>query len=200
MCKSRLIMNFKVIQFIFAGIIFAIPSLMGIIETKRFDAKPKERLKYLNYMMPKELRFSAPAIEADRGNLLVIVSEPPPVPSNIIEVESNQSAEPSFPVVSYDDVETTETFDLNSDISNSLPDINDNVSIDEALPLADPFEEMSNTSVNSTDDLFDVFENATIPSGSNRNADMIIPFIPPYSSMPDNLTITNQSTYRRVQR
>jgi hypothetical protein len=71
-------MNFKVIQFIFAGIIFAIPSLMGIIETKRFDAKPKERLKYLNYMMPKELRFSAPAIEADRGNLLVIVSESNP--------------------------------------------------------------------------------------------------------------------------
>ena len=66
-------MNFKVIQFISAGIIFAIPSLVGIIETKRFDAKPKERLKYLNYMMPKELGFS-PAIEADRGNLLVIVS------------------------------------------------------------------------------------------------------------------------------
>jgi hypothetical protein len=127
-------MNFKVIQFISAGIIFAIPSLMGIIETKRFDAKPKERLKYLNYMMPNELRFSAPAIEADRGNLLVIVSESTPVPPNIIEVESNQSAEPSFPVVSYDDAETTETFDLNSDIPDSLPDINDNVSIDEALP------------------------------------------------------------------
>lgn len=200
MCKSRLIMSIKVIQFISAGIIFAIPSLMGIIETKRFDAKPKERLKYLNYMMPKELRFSAPAIEADRGNLLVIVSESTPVPPNIIEVESNQSAEPSFPVVSYDDDETTETFHSNSDNPDSSPDINDNVSIDGALPLADPFEEMSNTSVNSTDDLFDVFENATIPSGSNRNADMIIPFIPPYSSMPDNLTITNQSTYRRVQR
>lgn len=193
-------MNFKVIQLISAGIIFALPSLMGIIDTKRFDAKPKERLKYLNYMMPKELRFSAPAIEADRGNLLLIVSEPTPVPSNIIEADSNQSAEPSFPVVSYDDPETTEIFDLNSDIPESMPDINSNVSIDEALPLADPFEEMSNTSVNSTDDLLDVFENATIPSSSNRNADMIIPFIPPYSSMPDNLTITNQSTYRRVQR
>lgn len=192
-------MNFKVIQLISAGIIFALPSLMGIIDTKRFDAKPKERLKYLNYMMPKELRFSAPAIEADRGNLLVIVSEPTPVPSNIIETDSNQSAEPSFPVVSYDDPETTEAFDLDSDIPDSIPDIN-NVSIDQALPLADPFEEMSNTSVNSTDDLLDVFENATIPSSSNRNADMIIPFIPPYSSMPDNLTITNQSTYRRVQR
>ena len=193
-------MNFKVIQLISAGIFFALPSLMGIIETKRFDAKPKERLKYLNYMMPKELRFSAPAIEADRGNLLVIVSEPTPVPSNIIETESNQSVEPSFPVVSYDDPESTETFDLNSDLPESMPDISDNVSIDEALPLADPFEEMSNSSVNSTDDLLDVFENATIPSSSTRNADMIIPFIPPYSSMPDNLTITNQSTYRRVQR
>ena len=123
---------------------------MGIIETKRFDAKPKERLKYLNHMMPKELRFSSPAIEADWGNLLVIVSGSTPVPPNTIEVESNQSAEPSFPVVSYDDTETTETFDLNSDVSDSLPGINDNVSIDEALPLADPFEEMSNTSVNST--------------------------------------------------
>jgi hypothetical protein len=193
-------MNLKVIQLISAGIIFVLPSLMGIIETKRFDAKPKERLKYLNYMMPKELRFSAPAIEADRGNLLVIVSEPPPVPSNIIEVESNQSADLSFPVVSYDDSETAGTFDLNSDIPYSSPNINDNVSIDEALPLADPFEEMSNSSVNSTDDLLDVFENATVPSSSNRNSDMIIPFIPPYSSMPDNLTITNQSTYRRVQR
>jgi hypothetical protein len=193
-------MNLKVIQLISAGIIFVLPSLMGIIETKRFDAKPKERLKYLNYMMPKELRFSAPAIEADRGNLLVIVSEPSPVSSNIIEVESNQSAEPSFPVVSYDDAETTETFDLNSDNPDSSRDINDNVSIDEALPLADPFEEMSNSSVNSTDDLLDVFENTTFPSGSNRNSGMIIPFIPPYSSMPDNLTITNQSTYRRVQR
>ena len=105
-------MNFKVIQLISAGIIFALPSLMGIIDTNRFDAKPKERLKYLNYMMPKELRFSAPAIEADRGNLLLIVSEPTPVPSNIIEADSNQSAEPSFPVVSYDDPETTEIFDL----------------------------------------------------------------------------------------
>ena len=193
-------MNFKVIQLISAGIIFALPSLMGIIETKRFDAKPKERLKYLNYMMPKKLSFSAPAIEADRGNLLITISESTLVPSNMIEVESNRSAEPSFPVVSYDDPETTETFDLDPEIPDSLPDINDNVLIDEALPLADPFEEMSNTSVNSTDDLLDVFENATIPSGSNRNAEMIIPFIPPYSSMPDNLTITNQSTYRRVQR
>jgi len=193
-------MNFKVIQLISSGIFFALPSLMGIIETKRFDAKPKERLKYLNYMMPKELRFSAPAIEADRGNLLLIVSKPTPVSSNTIETESNQSVEPSFPVVSYDDPETDETFDLNSDLPDSMPDNNDNVLIDEALPLADPFEEMSNTSVNSTDDLLDVFENATIPTSSNRNADMIIPFIPPYSSMPDNLTITNQSTYRRVQR
>jgi hypothetical protein len=130
----------------------------------------------------------------------VIVSESTPVPPNIIEVESNQSAEPSFPVVSYDDPETTGTFDLDSDIPDSLPNIKDNISIDEALPLADPFEEMSNTSVNSTDDLLDVFENTTFPSGSNRNSGMIIPFIPPYSSMPDNLTITNQSTYRRVQR
>ena len=193
-------MNFKVIQLISSGIFFALPSLMGIIETKRFDAKPKERLKYLNYMMPKELRFSAPAIEADRGNLLLIVSKPTPVSSNTIETESNQSVEPSFPVVSYDDPETDETFDLNSDLPDSMPDNNDNVLIDEALPLADPFEEMSNTSVNSTDDLLDVFENATIPTSSNRNADMIIPFIPPFSSMPDNLTITNQSTYRRVQR
>lgn len=193
-------MNFKAIQLISSGIFFALPSLMGIIETKRFDAKPQERLKYLNYMMPKELRFSAPAIEADRGNLLVVVGKPTPVNSNTIETESNQSVEPSFPVVSYDDPETNETFDFNSDLPDSVPDNNDNVSIDEVLPLADPFEEMSNTSVNSTDDLLDVFENATIPTSSNRNADMIIPFIPPYSSMPDNLTITNQSTYRRVQR
>ena len=192
-------MSLNTLKIIISGICLTSSSLWGIFETKRFDAKPSERLKYLNYMMPKELRFSEPALEVDRGNLLVLDKVQPVADKTELIVESNQSSSPSFPIVPYEESDFDDSIDINSPDPFIIEEDTGSILEQESLPLADPFQEMSNSSVNTTDDLLDVFEQSTNNSGKSSPG-MMIPFIPPYSSMPDNLIMTNQSSYRRVQR
>ena len=61
-----------------------------------------------------------------------------------------------FPIIPYEE----------SDNSFSTPDEisqldSNNLDNEETLPLADPFEEMSNSSIDSTDDLMEVFESSS---------------------------------------
>ena len=44
----------------------------GFIETKRFDAKPVPRSKYLRFVKPPVLQFSDPVVQADRSMLLTL--------------------------------------------------------------------------------------------------------------------------------
>ena len=186
---------FNLFFFLIIGSQVLLPSLFAVIETKRFDAKTPERSKYLNYMMPQGLRFSEPILQADRGNLLVLNILPAPVVEDSAPIDANKSVDPVFPIIPYEE----------SDNSFSTPDEtsqldSNNLDNEETLPLADPFEEMSNSSIDSTDDLMEVFESSSSSQSMLQGQGGIIPFIPPYSVTPDNLKITNRATYRRVQR
>jgi hypothetical protein len=71
---------------------------------------------------------------------------------------------------------------------------------DSVLPSPDPFvEDEASRSINSTDDLLNLFEQ------SNKNQNMIsgynaIPFIPPFTSAPDNLRVESSASYRKVSK
>ena len=92
------------------------------------------------------------------------------------------------------------TFSLLVDLDEISQLDSNNLDNEDSLPLADPFEEMSNSSIDSTDDLMEVFESSSSSQSMLQGQGGIIPFIPPYSVTPDNLKITNRATYRRVQR
>jgi hypothetical protein len=71
---------------------------------------------------------------------------------------------------------------------------------DSVLPSPDPFaEDEASSSINSTDDLLNLFEQ------SNKNQNMnsgynVIPFIPPFTSAPDNLRVESSASYRKVRK
>ena len=134
-------------------------SLLGILDTKRFDSKPVERAKYLNYRNLRSLRFADPVPIADRGNLLTftaLVTTKVTIPS----VDSNLTAPPEFPLISYG------ASDQNKSIEPTYPSqiqsIPEFVQSEEALPLADPFEEMDAENIVTTDELLDVIESRTL--------------------------------------
>ena len=199
MCKSRFIsMHTKFstsLVFFLMFIMFGPLSLLGILDTKRFDAKPVERVKYLNYRNSGTLRFADPAPVADRGNLLTfttLVTTEVTVPS----VDNNLTVPPEFPIVSYganDQNKSSEPIPYPSQIQ-SMPEFSQS---EEALPLADPFEEMDAENIVTTDELLDVIESS---DSGYSNFQFGLPFIPPYSVTPDNLTISSESSYRRVER
>ena len=170
----------------------------AILDTKRFDAKATKRVNYLHYSNSGKLRFTEPVATADRGNLLVFIPVSSSTKSPISSNEGNSSALPDFPLVSYEDVDSNATVEPTflSPITQSPTSILEGE--DQALPLADPFEEMGGDVVN-TDDLLEVFESyndSTVPVAPR----MALPFIPPYSVTPDNLTISSEARYRRVNR
>ena len=170
-------------------------SLLGILDTKRFDSKPVERAKYLNYRNSGSLRFADPAPVADRGNLLTftaLVATKVTIPS----VDSNLTAPPEFPLISYGASDQNKSIEPTS-YPSQIQSIPEFVQSEEALPLADPFEEMDAENIVTTDELLDVIESSD--SGSS-NFQFGLPFIPPFSVTPDNLTISSESSYRRVQR
>ena len=174
-------------------LIFAPISGFSFIETKRFDAKPTPRAKYLINTIPQPLRYADPVIIADRRVLLslpAIPSTPQPI------IEQNATIQPEIPLIAYDQDEISILEDTPASPANLERMEEDN----SALPAADPFadNEVSN-SFDSTDDLMDLFEqnnrNQSFPTGYN-----MIPFIPPFTSAPDNLRVESSANYRKVMK
>ena len=62
-------------------LIICVPiSGFSFVETKRFDAKPTPRAKYLVNTRPQILRYADPVIIADRRALLSLTAIPTPTP------------------------------------------------------------------------------------------------------------------------
>ena len=170
----------------------------AILDTKRFDAKATKRVNYLHYSNPGSLRFSVAERSVDRGKVLVFGPGSRAATSPASNTERNSTNFPEFPLVSYEDVDNNITTE-----PSFLPPITQVASSimegdDQALPLADPFDEIEGDVVN-TDDLLEVFESYDDAPGAVAPR-MALPFIPPYSLAPDNLTISSEATYRRVNR
>ena len=93
----------KLLLSLFVVCVFPFNNSSAILDTKRFDAKPDQRVRYLNYGSTGPLRFSDPQPIADRGNLLVFstltpASEPvaPPSPLLPVGVGFNLTPPPIF--------------------------------------------------------------------------------------------------------
>jgi hypothetical protein len=165
----------------------------SFVETKRFDAKPTPRAKYLVNTRPQILRYADPVIIADRRALLSLTTIPtatPPV------VEQN-ATKPEIPLIAYGQDE----FSIYDDDPTSMPSNSKSMQDDgSVLPSPDPFaEDEASLSINSTDDLLNLFEQ------SNKNQNMtsgynVIPFIPPFTSAPDNLRVESSASYRKVSK
>jgi len=165
----------------------------SFVETKRFDAKPTPRAKYLVNTRPHTLRYADSVVIADRRLLLslpTLTTTPQPV------VEQNATKQPEIPLIAYgqDEVPAFEnpasTLTTDGNIKEGSP----------ILPAPDPFsEDEASSSIDSTDDLLNLFEqsnkNQTINSGYN-----MIPFIPPFTSAPDNLRVESSASYRKVRK
>lgn len=165
----------------------------SFVETKRFDAKPTPRAKYLVNTRPQILRYADPVVIADRRVLLslpTLPTAPQPV------VEQNASKQPQIPLIAYGQDEIP-TFEDPGTIPTTNGSTNEGVPI---LPAPDPFsEDEASSSIDSTDDLLNLFEqsnkNQTINTGYN-----MIPFIPPFTSAPDNLRVESSANYRKVRK
>lgn len=181
-------------RFLSLTLLFSIPiSGLCFIETKRFDAKPPPRAQYLLNTRPQPLLYAEPVEIADRRVLLSLATIPStPQPVN----EQNATVQPEIPLIAYDQDEISIIDNNTASPTNSKRMKEDGP----VLPVADPFaeDEVSN-SINSTDDLLDLFEqnnqNQNISSGYN-----MIPFIPPFTSAPDNLRVESSASYRKVMK
>jgi len=165
----------------------------SFVETKRFDAKPTPRAKYLVNTRPQVLRYADPVVIADRRVLLslsTLSTAPQPI------IEQNATKQPEIPLIAYgqdeiatfEDPETTPTTNRNMEAGSPI------------LPAPDPFsDDETSSSIDSTDDLLNLFEqsnkNQTINTGYN-----MIPFIPPFTSAPDNLRVESRASYRKVRK
>ena len=165
----------------------------SFVETKRFDAKPTPRAKYLVNTRPQILRYSDPVVIADRRVLLslsTLSTAPQPV------VEQNATKQPEIPLIAYGQDEIAIFED-----PESIPKTNRSMeAVSPVLPSPDPFsEDETSSSIDSTDDLLNLFEqsnkNQTINTGYN-----MIPFIPPFTSAPDNLRVESRAIYRKVRK
>lgn len=177
------------------SLIICVPiSGFSFVETKRFDAKPAPRAKYLVNTRPQILRYADPVVIADRRVLLslpALSTAPKPV------VEQNATKQPEIPLIAYGQDE----FSIYDDEPSFMPSNSKSIEEDgSVLPLPDPFlEDEASSSIDSTDDLLNLFEqnnkNQNITSGYN-----VIPFIPPFTSAPDNLRIESSASYRKVRK
>jgi hypothetical protein len=165
----------------------------SFVETKRFDAKPTPRAKYLVNTRPQILRYADPVIIADRRALLSLTTIPTATPPVVEQNATN----PEIPLIAYGQDE----FSIFDDDPASMPSNSKSMEEDgSVLPSPDPFtEDEASSSINSTDDLLNLFEQ------SNKNQNMIsgynaIPFIPPFTSAPDNLRVESSASYRKVSK
>ncbi len=166
------------------------------IDTKRFDAPPLERGRYMAFSKPVNLRYGLSPLPVDRKKLIM----PPTVTvsSNTVKIDENQSVSDSdndFPLLSYDDNNvTTKVVPVTRNAPiQAIPQI-----APSNLPLTDPFADINSLGIDSTDQLLEVFENSNLRAPRSSMQD--IPFVPPYTVAPDNMRVTNRATYQRRQR
>ena len=171
-------------------VFFAITTSKAL-DTKRFDAPAPKRAGYLTFASPKNLRFVQAPIVADRGALIMPSAVIPEI--NVKPVETNSSIEQGeFPVIDYND---------SADSDPAIPDAG-NLEIPKIappveLPLADPFASGNSSSINSTDELMNIFDRSRVGTG---NSNIAVPFMPPYTVTPENMKVTSRSVYRRINR
>ena len=201
--ELKISMDINIIKFFFSlpicmvGIMhLLLPDQLNGFETKRFDAPPPKRTTYLKFAPPKALRYASGQIKANRGNLLIVSnSTTDQKQPALTDVNATQST-PSFPLVAFPDDEKPfvdepqpTDFNIPSTIQMKAPK--------DELPLADPFESSSMDSVNSTDELLRVLEKRQVGVTSGN---ILMPFIPPYTSAPENIVIESKASYKRIQR
>jgi hypothetical protein len=178
------------------GVLFSFLQVSAI-ETKRFDAPPLERAKYMAFSKPISLRYGLSPLPVDRTKLIM----PPTIEvvSTTVEVDQNQTVTteaPDFPLLSYDDNNvTTKVIPVDQP---SVMQVIPQIAPPDNLPLSDPFEDINSLGIDSTDQLLEVFENSNLRAP--RTGFQQIPFVPPYTVAPDNLRVTNRATYQRRQR
>jgi len=167
---------------------------VSAIDTKRFDAPPLARPEYLTFSQPQELRYKSTAPSVDRRKLL-LPSDMKIVTVTVVssnDTNSSANSQPGFPLIGNEDNRSSSQPAYRplsaSPLSNPNP----------VLPLSDPFGGMNTTSVNSTDELLQVFETPDFDTSRSRMQN--IPFVPPYAVTPDSMRMTNRATYRRIQR
>jgi len=168
---------------------------VSAIDTKRFDAPPLARPEYLTFSQPQELRYKSIAPSTDRRKLL-LQSDMKIVTVTVVssnDANSSANSQPDFPLIGNEDNRSSSTQPAYRPLSaSSLSNPNP------VLPLSDPFGGMNTTSVNSTDELLQVFETPDFDTSRSRMQN--IPFVPPYTVTPDSMRMTNRATYRRIQR
>ena len=167
---------------------------VSAIDTKRFDAPPLARPEYLTFSQPQELRYKSTAPSVDRRKLL-LPSDMKIVTVTVVssnDTNSSANSQPGFPLIGNEDNRSSSQPAYRplsaSPLSNPNP----------VLPLSDPFGGMNTSSVNSTDELLQVFETPDFDTSRSRMQN--IPFVPPYAVTPDSMRMTNRATYRRIQR
>mgnify|MGYP001159738707 FL=1 len=168
---------------------------VSAIDTKRFDAPPLARPEYLTFSQPQELRYKSIAPSVDRRKLL-LPSDMKIVTVTVVssnDANSTANSQPDFPLIGDEGNRSSSTQPAyrplpDSSLANPNP----------VLPLSDPFGGMNTTSVNSTDELLQVFESPDFDTSRSRMQN--IPFVPPYTVTPDSMRMTNRATYRRIQR
>jgi hypothetical protein len=167
---------------------------VSAIDTKRFDAPPLARPQYLTFSQPQGLRYKSLEPRVDRRKLLMPSDMKLVSVTVVTQNDSNLSSEsqPDFPLIGGADNNATATTPsfrpLAGPSYNSGP----------VLPLSDPFNGVDSSSVNSTDELLQVFESTDFDTP--RTTFQNIPFVPPYTVTPDSMRMTNRATYQRIQR
>ena len=165
------------------------------LDMKRFDAPAPQRGKYLAFTKPVTLTYGSSPLPVDRRTLIM----PPTIKvvTTNLSVDTNSTAQSDSigsPELSSkmenQAMEERPPLELFQNIPAVAPPV--------SLPLSDPFEEISSVGIDSTDELLDVFESSSFSSPRGNVQD--IPFVPPYTVAPDNMRITNRSTYQRRQR
>ena len=180
-----------------ASFILSVLSLtfnVSAIDTKRFDAPPIPRDQYLTFSQPDKLRYSALPLDVDRRKLLMPGDMKLATVTVIVQTDENASVsmKPDFPLIGGNEGNSS-TSPVQKPLLASNP-----VNPNPVLPLSDPFGSINSSSINSTDELLQVFESSDFESPRGRMQN--IPFVPPYTISTDSMRITNRATYKRIQR
>jgi transglutaminase/protease-like cytokinesis protein 3 len=134
-------------------------------------------------------------VVADRRVLLSLSTFPSVVTGPI--TDQNSTREVPIPLIAYENDQMPSLDASDDDLMTEPSNMSKSQSI---LPAADPFNESSSSgNLNSTDDLLDLFEQSTDNRGV-RSEYNVIPFIPPFTSAPDNLRVESRATYKKVRK